>query len=103
MTGKEGTELLIMLDEKFDKCDWKKESVAMVPPRISLTITSGKILMSIDTVMVFNNNAQCVLEYKTGNYNELQTIALIWKKAAEKIQAPIDAYLLRIINELDKL
>lgn len=99
---KKGAELIVKLNEKFDKCDWKKAPADMVPKRFSLKFSSGEILIGMESILVFNNNAICVLEYKPKKYNEAGVLAM-WGKIQEKIQAPIDAHILTIIDELDKL
>lgn len=101
-TEEKGSELIIKLNEKFDKCKWEKVD-GSVPKAFSTRFNSGKILISMNTIMAFSNDAGCVLEYKPKKYNEAGVLAIMWGKVADKIQAPIDAQILSIIEELDKL
>lgn len=97
-----GIELIIKLNEKFDKCKWEKVD-GSVPKSFSCKFSSGSITIGMERILVFNNNAICVLEYKPKKYNEAGVLAIMWGKVQEKIQAPIDAHILTIIEEVDKL
>ena len=100
-TEKKGGELIIKLNEKFDKCKWEKID-GSVPKSFSLKFVSGEIIMGMKRILVYNKGI-CALEYEPKNNNEASTLAIMWAKAGEKIQAPIDAYVKTIIDELDKL
>lgn len=97
-------QLIQKLDAIFDKCNWQKHNSSLnnYGAKFELKLKSGLIVIGIDVIYVYNNNYDQLSEYNTKGEGH-NILGPLWEKVQEKIMAPINAQILSLIDELDKL
>jgi len=100
--------LIKLLDEKVDKCSWRKNPLPhgdnSTIPTFTLKFESGSVVIGIETIYVYNKNSDCISEYKIlPKDGPPSPIYILFRKVEEKVQGSIDAQIFLITEEVKKL